>query len=180
MPSWKKGPYVFVYVWKWPGNNILVPQTHPSQPKGKFPQTLTILFSLLQLLLLSAQEPQLNVFLVNTGQIHITRRCVQMSWLLLPLCSSLICTRVCLRLGFCTEKPRILNRLLYSASLLINEFLKMGISFPTGPFGACWSEGRACKGRNHRPHSKYDHSPRETARPVLNNYPREQQKPVVW
>lgn len=143
MPSWKKGPYVFVYVWKWPGNNILVPQTNPSQTKGKFPQTLTILFSLLQLLLLSAQEPQLNVFLVNIGQIHITQCCVQMSWLLLLLCSSLICTRACLQLGFCTEKPPILNWLLYSASLLRNESLKMRTSFPTGPFGACCSEGRA-------------------------------------
>lgn len=143
MPSWKKGPYVFVYVWKWPGNNILVPQTNPSQTKGKFPQTLTILFSLLQLLLLSAQEPQLNVFLVNIGQIHITQCCVQMSWLLLLLCSSLICTRACLQLGFCTEKPPILNWLLYSVSLLRNESLKMRISFPTGPFGACCSEGRA-------------------------------------
>jgi len=145
MPNRKKGPYIFVYVWKRPGNNILIPQTNPSQTKGKFPQTLTILFSLLQLLLSSAQGSQFNVFLVNTGQIHITRCCVQTSWLFLPLCSSQICTGVCLQLGFCTEKPQILNWLHCSALLLTNKFLETGISFPTGPFGACWKKKELVK-----------------------------------
>lgn len=156
-------------------NGHEVTSSFDSQTKGKFPQTLTILSSLLQLLPLSAQESQFNVFLVNTGQIFVTWYCVQTSWLFLHLCFSLICAGIWFD-GFCAVKGSHikLTSLLSTASekwILNNRnIISIGVLWSLLEWGkSSWMK---------KPSPTFQILRlKEMVKPALGNYPRDQQKP---